>query len=248
MSRYRAAAIHLGLSALIFCALAYLVLFVWYPDFLFETDGGWEGMRIIVLVDLVIGPLLTLIVFKAGKPGLKFDLSMIATTQAACMLAGIWIVYEGRPIAVVYVDGHFYSMAARAYRDVGVEPPDLSGYPGPEPKWVAVDLPTDVTEQSDVRSTMWRAGRPLATLVDRYKPFNPTLLEPAEAQTQDELLKSDQSDAISDWLRRHGGDLADYTFYRFGGRYAYEYLGFSRETHDFVGVLPVPVSPLSGSG
>src|SRR5262245_9454808 len=108
MSRYRAAAIHLGLSVLLFIAVGYAVLFIWYPDFFFETDCGWQGMRIIAAVDLVVGPLLTLIVFKAGKPGLRFDLTAIGVLQAICLAAGVWIVHGGRPLAIVYVDGSFF--------------------------------------------------------------------------------------------------------------------------------------------
>ena len=71
MTRIGAFLIHLGVSFAIFLALASLVVFVWYPDFFFSTDGGWQGMRIIIAVDLVLGPTLTLIVFKPGMPGLK---------------------------------------------------------------------------------------------------------------------------------------------------------------------------------
>ena len=52
MTRYRAFAIHLGISLAIFTVLAYLVLAVWYPDLFFTTDGGWQGIRIIIAVDL----------------------------------------------------------------------------------------------------------------------------------------------------------------------------------------------------
>ena len=38
MSRFRAASIHFGLSLALFVVLAYLVVWVWYPDFFFETD------------------------------------------------------------------------------------------------------------------------------------------------------------------------------------------------------------------
>lgn len=68
MSRYLAAFYHLLISLVVFCFLAYLVVFVWYPEFFYSIDGGWEGMRIIIAVDLVLGPTLTLVVFKAGKP------------------------------------------------------------------------------------------------------------------------------------------------------------------------------------
>ena len=49
MNRYSAFATHLAISLVIFGFLAYLVVYVWYPDFLFGTDGGWQGIRIIIL-------------------------------------------------------------------------------------------------------------------------------------------------------------------------------------------------------
>ena len=51
MTRYSAFAIHLGISFLIFLVLAYMIVFVWYPGILFDTDGGWRGMQIIIGVD-----------------------------------------------------------------------------------------------------------------------------------------------------------------------------------------------------
>lgn len=76
-NRYQAFAIHLGLSFLIFIVLASLIVFYWYPGFLFATDGGWQGIRLIAGVDLVIGPCLTLLLYKRGKPGLKFDMMCV---------------------------------------------------------------------------------------------------------------------------------------------------------------------------
>ncbi len=102
MSRYQAFLYHFFISLAVFFVLAYLVLFEWYPDFFYSIDGGWEGMRIIIVVDLIMGPLLTLVVFKAGKPGLKFDLTVIGTFQAVCLAAGLYIVYSERPIFFIY--------------------------------------------------------------------------------------------------------------------------------------------------
>jgi hypothetical protein len=80
VSRYEACFYHFLISLLVFAGLAYLILYQWYPGFFYAIDGGWEGMRIIVGVDLILGPILTLVVFKAGKPGLRFDLTMVAIT------------------------------------------------------------------------------------------------------------------------------------------------------------------------
>jgi hypothetical protein len=44
-----------------------MITYLWYPEFLFKTDGGWNGIRLIAGIDFIIGPTLTLIVYKAGK-------------------------------------------------------------------------------------------------------------------------------------------------------------------------------------
>ena len=68
MNRFGAFAVHLGISLIIFIILGYLILFHWYPDFFFTSDGGWQGIRIVAFVDLVLGPVLTLVVFNNKKP------------------------------------------------------------------------------------------------------------------------------------------------------------------------------------
>ena len=89
MNRWQASAIHFGISLTVFLILLAVILLVWYPGILFSIDGGWTGLRIVMGVDLVLGPLLTLVVFKLGKPGLKFDLSCIVIAQIACMTWGM---------------------------------------------------------------------------------------------------------------------------------------------------------------
>ena len=81
MTRFRAFTIHLTSSILIFLFFLGLMFFVWYPVPYFEIDGGWKVLRILAGVDVVLGPLLTLIVFKPGKPSLKFDMSVIVLVQ-----------------------------------------------------------------------------------------------------------------------------------------------------------------------
>lgn len=102
MNRFGAFAIHLGISLVIFAVLGYLIVFQWYPDFFFTSDGGWQGIRIVALVDLVLGPTLTLVVYKKGKPSLKFDLTVIALLQTACLIAGVYVVWSERPVAMVF--------------------------------------------------------------------------------------------------------------------------------------------------
>ena len=113
-NRYQAFAYHLMISALIALAILYVCLFQWYPQSLFYT-GGTEGLAILLSIDLILGPVLTLIVFKPFKKGLKWDLSIIAAIQIVCLLAGLYLVYNEKPDMIVLTnDGaHIISRADR---------------------------------------------------------------------------------------------------------------------------------------
>jgi hypothetical protein len=241
LNRYSAFAIHLAISLVIFAILSAIVVFVWYPDFFFTTDGGWQGIRIIVAVDLVLGPLLTLIVYKHGKPGLKLDLACIGVFQAACLVGGVYIVQSERPIAMVYVDGRFSSVSADTYREAGVDSPDLSYLPGPYPKWVTVALPNDPDREAELRAEMFRAKRPLNTLHEYYVPFDAEDREfKARSFPVDKVLERDEKTrALPVWLAHHGGEVSDYRFYPFGTRYSYVFLGMSPDA-SVVDVLDTP--------
>lgn len=101
MSRWKAASIHLALSALIIGTVVALVLWRWYPPALLRMSGAGTLIGLIAIVDVVAGPLLTLILFRAGKPGLRFDLTMIALAQAALLGYGLFTLASIRPVYLV---------------------------------------------------------------------------------------------------------------------------------------------------
>lgn len=169
MSRWQAFAIHLGISVIIFFALLAVILLFWYPGILFNIDGGWTGLRIIIGVDLVLGPLLTLVVFKAGKKGLKFDLSCIAVFQSLCLLAGMWIVYSERPIALVLAYDTLYSLAADDFIDFGKDPALVETFPGPYPKLIYTELPDNEIQADIVNIRGQFMGDPLFMQTERYR-------------------------------------------------------------------------------
>jgi len=102
MSRYRASLIHLLISAVLVGNVIGVVLWVWYPSPTFEAVGAFSIIRLLIAVDLVLGPLLTLIVFKQGKPGLKFDLAVIVLTQIAALVYGTYTLYTEKPDYMVF--------------------------------------------------------------------------------------------------------------------------------------------------
>ncbi len=100
--RLKALGIHLIISLIIFFIILTIMLVWWYPAPHFTINNGWQGVRILILVDLVIGPLLTFFLFnpKKSKKELKFDLSLIAILQIAMLWYGISRIESQRPLVI----------------------------------------------------------------------------------------------------------------------------------------------------
>lgn len=241
MSRYKAFGIHLCISLVIFIALSAVILWRWYPDYFFDLDGGWEGLRLILGVDLVLGPLLTLMVFNAAKPEIKTDMAIIGALQFVCLLGGMYVVWSERPLAMVYVDGHFYSMSSDAWTEVNKPVPDLSGFPGPWPKRIAVELPTDVNELSEIRGNAFRSGSSMRVLEEFYVPMTDSKIVPKDAYPLENILQRDEDyGKLADWQAEHPGELSDYAFFPLGTRYKYLFIGYKREPLEYAGLLYTP--------
>ena len=86
MSRWKAAGIHLSISLAIGLLVGALLFGVWYPPPYFHAAGADELILLLVGIDIVLGPLMTLVIFRSGKRGLKFDLTVIGLVCLACGL------------------------------------------------------------------------------------------------------------------------------------------------------------------
>ena len=133
--------IHLVLSLMIFSSLVAMMLIFWFPGDLFIMDGGWEGLKLVAMVDLILGPALTLILFKPGKPGLKFDLSVIAVVQIAALSYGFYTTYHQRTVAVVFAENQFTTVSAKDNRESDMALARLELEPKALPPSKAFDIP-----------------------------------------------------------------------------------------------------------
>lgn len=171
LNRWQAFGVHFGLSVLIFLALLAIIVFVWYPG-VFIQMGGWQGIRIVAGVDLVLGPLLTLIVFNPAKKSLPFDLTIIGLLQVGCLGYGIWIVEGQRPMAQVFAHDGVYVLAKADYIDYEVEWDLLADYPGQYPKTVFLKLPDNKEQMiTTAVAASITSGIAIEYQTERYKPL-----------------------------------------------------------------------------
>ena len=111
VTRKQAFLIHLAVSTCIFAIISYLIIFRWFPEFYFYLDGGIRAITTIFFVDVVLGPGLTLLVFKPGKKTLKFDMTVILLLQLSALFWGVSSVYAERSGATVFYYGKFACVA-----------------------------------------------------------------------------------------------------------------------------------------
>lgn len=247
ITRWQAAAIHLGLCAVLYVVLLYLIVFFWYPQPYFAADGGWEGVSLITGVDLVLGPLLTLIVFKAGKPGLRRDLTIIGIVQTVALVWGTWLVYDQRIAMVTYADGTFYTLTQEQVRDAGGQASAVAERAQTTPPYGFVRLPANPRERNELRLQTLFSGKPMHQLGERYEPLDTSNLEEVLKQGADlgkYTARLEQNRlALEQFLNRHGGKADDYAFLPLSGRYQELFLALRRTNGSVVDGLKIDKRP-----
>lgn len=100
----RAAGVHFFGTFFVGVLAAALVFGVWYPFPYRELAGGSELFVILVVVDIICGPLLTLILFNPIKSRLELflDISLIVVIQSLALGYGLYSVAQARPIYLVF--------------------------------------------------------------------------------------------------------------------------------------------------
>jgi hypothetical protein len=169
-AKRRAALIHVTISLAIFLALVYFILFQWYPLPYFHTDGGWQGLRLMFAVDVVLGPLLTFIIFNPAKSRreITFDLSIVALVQVAALSWGVHMVHKERPAAVILWDGGFLTVPAHYYPKEDLS--KLSQFDTHTPPVVHERFPTNDETLKSMR--MSNEGTPRSAQIFLYQPLS----------------------------------------------------------------------------
>lgn len=180
LQRARAALIHFLCSLLVATLAAVLVLRVWFPHPHELLSGGRNLFLLLAGVDVVCGPLLTLVLFNPKKPRreLLTDMALVMAVQLGALLYGLYTAYEARPLFLVHeVDrfrvitntdyGNIDASAALAALDAPLRPSWRKG-----PTVVGIRLPATANERQDV---MWESvfgGRDYSQRPEFYIPYD----------------------------------------------------------------------------
>jgi hypothetical protein len=208
-TRWQAAGTHLLICLVIATAALAVILGMWFPGALFDAAGGLGLLYLLVSVDVVLGPLLTLLVFKSGKPGMKFDLAVIGAVQLAALIYGFSVVAQARPAFVVFVLDRFEMVAAvelEAQELAAAKREEFRSVPWTGPMLVAADMPADPAERQKLVE-LAMAGIDLQHFPKYYVPYaERTQQVLAKAMTIARLRETEPANmpAVEAWLKSSG--------------------------------------------
>ena len=176
ISRRKAFLIHLSISAAIAVAVVALMMLVWYKPPFFSALGGKHILLILLGVDVTLGPLITLLIFNPlkSRKALRFDLSVIAVLQSAALIFGVSVLFQARPVFVVFSKGSFDLITANMLSEHDIAQAKYPAYrslPLTGPVYVYSEMPSDINERNQlVFSAM--AGKDLPQFPQYYKPYD----------------------------------------------------------------------------
>lgn len=243
MSRWKAASIHLSISIAVGLLVFALLFLIWFPQPYFNAAGGQHLILVLLGVDLVLGPMLTLILFKSGKKGMLFDLCLIGIVQSAALVYGMHVISQARPVFIVAAIDRFNVVAASE-----LDSADLAEGSRPEfqtlswtgPRLVAVRMPTDPVERSRLVDS-GIAGKDIQVFPKYYVDYaseRPTLLSHAKELSVLRSTSPASLPMINDWLARHGKSESDIVWVPVVARTASLTMLLDAKTGDVLEALP----------
>jgi len=207
-ARLRASGLHLSLSLMVAALAAAVVFGLWYPYPYREVSGGRELLLLVVGVDVIVGPLITLLVFNPAKSRRErvLDFSVIGLLQVAALCYGLWTVAVARPVHLVFEINRFRVVHAVEIDEglLAQAPPGLQALPWRGPTLVA--LRPFKSSQEELEATLAALnGLPLAARPDLWQPYDQAhqALQ-AVARPLGELSQRlpAQAPVIAEWLRQ----------------------------------------------
>lgn len=165
---------HLTISFLIALLVMGLVFVVWYPTPLATAVGVTHIFLMMLTIDVIVGPLLGLLVYKEGKKSLKFDLPVIILIQISALLYGIYSIEQGRPAWLAYNVDRFELVRKNEIIDQNIKQakPQFQQVSWFKPQYVAVNFAKDIQQRNDDLFAEVLGGVSLAQKPERYVDFS----------------------------------------------------------------------------
>lgn len=189
--RIKAFLIHASVSIIIALICLYVVFFLWHPYPLAKAVGVVDIFILMITIDTILGPMLTLLLAREGKKGLKFDLSLVILLQLSALTYGIHSILNNRPVWIAFDILRFELVQAN---DIHIDnTKNISPYYKKKnwfgPKFVAIIPPKNTKERNERTFTQIETGLAPSMQPHLYMPLSKSWSEIQKKEKKLEVLK-----------------------------------------------------------
>lgn len=153
LEKLKAFSLHFLLSALVATVCAYVVYVLWYPSHYAAMVHGAKIFLIVLGVELVLGPVMSLVIYNSKKRKVELirDYFVIGTFQVLALVYGLYSVVLSRPVYEVFVQDRLQVVVATQFlkKDL-LFSDDYKLLPWGGPLRVCTERPSDLKEREDL--------------------------------------------------------------------------------------------------
>ena len=212
MTKLKAFSIHITASALVVGCVLALIWLIWYPAPFLQLFGAPVTLELLIGVNLVLGPALTLLLYKPGKPHLLLHMSVILLIQIAALIYGASFAYSERPCYMIYVVDRFEAVSCSR-----IDPKQIAANEAaaamnsPGLLYAEARMPTDPKDMSKLLEEVVFQGKPdIAERPEYWVPFTADTFDQIQSRNTpiNELaLNDDETRVIKGLIDIYGKDL-----------------------------------------
>lgn len=192
--RLKAFGLHLSGSAVALCLVLGALWLGWYQWPGWYLTGALHVVGIVVMVDLVLGPTLTLIVANPGKrrAELARDIAIIVAVQLVALGYGAHTLWGGRPLYYTFSVDRLELVQASDLKSENIADgrranPGLAPFWYSRPRWIWAPLPDDPQEAEKIVAAVVVGGPDVVQMPRYFRPWDSGL-----AQLRKHLVKVDE--------------------------------------------------------
>lgn len=239
--KFKASFLHFIISSGIIFLFLLVTLLVWYPSPHYELSGLKSILVILLLIDIILGPFLTFVVYKKNKTSLKYDLAVIVGIQIAALFYGVFTVYQGHPVYIVYAIDRFETIAAMdAYPERAKHDEFKTSKLG-SPKLAYARMPEDTFVRKQLLFEVLSGKPDIDARPEYYEPFEKFADQVMQQGLTSQQLTStpDNSQKLDTFLAQHGKNATDYAFLPLVGKEKDVLWAWDKTTKQPVGTLDI---------
>ena len=176
--RLKAFSLHLLSSATVLTLILGSLYFGWYRWPGWHLTDVKTVVLVMVCVDVVLGPTLTLIIANKNKPHRELvrDIGIIVTVQLCALIYGSASLWNGRPLYYAFSENVLQLVQAYDIDAAEAEAgrrlnPGLSPHWYSRPRWIWAPLPQNAEESGKIVASAVTGGDDVISMPKYFKPW-----------------------------------------------------------------------------